>query len=90
MLHPIFEETGNFYDYALAPLHAKLAAAAASVGLPVVDVLNAYKGHEMETLRLPHEKYYDPLHPNVAGHKIVAEYLQDYILANNYVAIPPH
>jgi lysophospholipase L1-like esterase len=90
LLHPIFEETGNFYNYALAPLHARLAAAATSVGLPVVDVLKAYQGHEMEALRLPQEKYYDPLHPNAAGHKIIADYLQNFIVANNYLANSPH
>ncbi len=89
LIHPIFEENGNFDNYALAPLHAKLGAAAASAGLPVVDVLNAYKGHEMHELRLPQKKYYDPLHPNADGHRLTADYLFEYIVANGYVAFPP-
>lgn len=90
LIHPIFQEDSNFDNYSLAPLHAKLGAAAATAGLPVADVLNAYRTHDSKELTPPQKKRFDPLHPNEKGHRIAAEYLFDYILSAGYVPFPPH
>jgi lysophospholipase L1-like esterase len=86
LIHPIFEEDGSFDNYSLASLHAKLGAAATAVGMPVVDVLGAYRSHSSQELTLPLEKGFDPLHPNEEGHRIVADYLGEYILDAGYFA----
>jgi len=88
LIHPIFEENGSFDHYSLAPLHAKLGATAAAVGLPVVDIWEAYKSHEPRELTLPQGHRFDPLHPNEEGHRIAADFLFNYILAAGYAAFP--
>jgi len=90
LIHPIFHEDGRFDNYSLASLHAKLGAAATAVGMPVVDVLGAYRSHSSQELTLPLENGFDPLHPNEEGHRIVADYLGEYILGAGYLAFQPH
>lgn len=89
LIHPIFEEDGSFDNYSLASLHAELGAAATAVGMPVVDVLGAYRSHSAQELTLPLERGFDQLHPNEEGHRIVADYLVEYILAAGYLALAP-
>jgi lysophospholipase L1-like esterase len=85
LIHPIFEEDGSFDNYSLASLHAQLGAAASAVGLPVVDVLDAYRSHSMQDLILPLKDRFDQLHPNEEGHRIVADYLIERMGPNGSV-----
>jgi len=88
LIHPFFEENGSFDNYSLASLHAKLGAAATAAGLPVVDVLSAYRSHSAQELTQPPKNGFDRWHPNKEGHRIVADYLVEYIRAAGYLAFP--
>ena len=90
LIHPIFEENGSFDDYSLASLHAELGATATAAGLPVVDVLSAYRSHSANEFTQPSiNGWFDWWHPNKEGHRIVADYLVEYILSAGYPAFAP-
>lgn len=85
IIHPLFEEAGNFDAYSLAPVHAKLRAAASAAGLPVVDLLEAYKHYKPLDLTLPNTQGHDPLHPNEIGHRIAADYIATFLTEHKYL-----
>ena len=89
LIHPVFEEDGKFDNYSLAPVHTKLSAAAVAEGLPVVDILDVYRTHDPRELMLTSKHGHDPWHPNEEGHRIVADYLGEYILDAGYLAFQP-
>jgi lysophospholipase L1-like esterase len=89
LIHPVFEEDGNFDNYSLAPVHTKLSAAAAAGRLPVVDLLDAYRTHDTRELTQTSTQGHDPWHPNREGHRIVADYLVEYIQNAGYLASQP-
>jgi lysophospholipase L1-like esterase len=81
LIHPILEENGNFADYPLSLLHTKLAVAAADAGLPVIDLLDAYRPYKTDDLDLSRTRGHDLWHPNEKGHEIVADVLLNYMNA---------
>jgi hypothetical protein len=75
-IHPVFEEGGRFETYSLRDVHADVSAMAESAGLRVVDLLDAYRGRDPESLKLPDPPgWHDAWHPNAEGHRLAAEYL---------------
>ena len=55
--------------------NARLAEVAARAGLTPLDLLEAYRHVPADTLRTPHEGWFDPYHPNAKGHRLAAEFL---------------
>ncbi|MEZ5503380.1 MAG: SGNH/GDSL hydrolase family protein [Halioglobus sp.] len=88
VIFPVLEDGENFDHYSLAPVHARLAAAASAAGLPVVDELDAFRAYPPGSLSLPLASGHDPLHPNATGHRIAAQHLYDYIVAGGYLDSP--
>ncbi len=75
-IHPVFEQGGRFETYSLANVHADLADMARHAGLHPVDLVEAYAGHDPETLKLPDPPgWHDAWHPNTEGHRLAAEIL---------------
>ena len=85
LIHPILEEDSSFDNYSLATVHTKLGAAAADAGLPVLDLLKAYRSHNPWDLTLTSEHGFDPWHPNEEGHRIAADALVKFISEGNYL-----
>lgn len=76
VIHPVFEQGGRFETYSLRDVHVDLKGLAESAGLRVVDLLDAYLGHDPESLKVPDPPgWHDPWHPNVLGHRLAAEYV---------------
>jgi len=76
VIHPVFEKGGSFDAYSLSDVHADLAGMAHDAGLTVVDLLDAYRGHDPASLKLPDAPdWHDPWHPNAEGHRLAAELL---------------
>jgi len=84
LIHPIFEENGDYDSYFLAPLHARLSTAASESGLQVVDLLDAYRPYDPAELKLPSDLGHDLWHPNEEGHRIAAAALLSFIDENGY------
>jgi lysophospholipase L1-like esterase len=82
VIHPLFEENGTFENYWMMSVHTRLASAASGVGLPVIDILNAYKAYDPQELTIPTLHAYDSLHPNEKGHRVAADYLFGVIREN--------
>lgn len=85
LIHPVFEKNKDFNIYSLNLLHKKLSKAASKSGLIVLDLLDAYKAYNPDEIKLHNKKWYDPWHPNVKGHMIVAEYIYNNIDRKEYI-----
>jgi lysophospholipase L1-like esterase len=87
-IHPAFEKGGRFEAYSLANVHADLARMARHAGLHPVDLLEAYAGHDPETLKLKDPPgWHDAWHPNTEGHRLAAEALAARL--RGYLSRPP-
>ena len=78
----IFPQLIDFDDYPYADIHALVSTAAREAGLPVLDLIGAFAKVAPETVKLA------PLdfgHPNAAGHRIAAERIHEYLLAEGLV-----
>ena len=80
LIHPVFKKNGDYDNYPLAPLHAKLGEAASKSGLPVLDLLNAYRLYKPYELAIAGS---DSWHPNEKGHRVAADALLGFINENN-------
>jgi len=80
VIHPVFEKDRGFGDSSFAPLHAQLAREARDAGLIVVDLLDAYRGHEPRTLQQDDPNWFDLWHPNALGHALAAEAIEPALL----------
>jgi lysophospholipase L1-like esterase len=79
LIHPILKENGDFASYPLPHLHANLAALARDAGLPVIDLLDAYRPYKTDDLNLSRTRRHDLWQPNEKGHRIVADALLNYL-----------
>jgi hypothetical protein len=51
---------------------------ATSAGLIVWDVYDAFREYDPQELQvMSNTRWYDPWHPNIKGHTIIAEYLYE-------------
>lgn len=80
MIHPVFEEDG-FQEYELTELHENLATEARLNGFECIDILDDYQVRADENFARsdPSSDWFDPWHPNAAGHQVVAERLASEI-----------
>jgi len=83
LIHPVFEKDKNFENYSLTALHDKLRETAVKAGLIALDLLDAYKTHHPDDLKVHNAKFYDPWHPNEKGHLIVAESIYNKLETDN-------
>ena len=81
IVHPVFETNGHFSKYKLKSLHDELANQSTTAGLTAIDLLDAYKNYSAKELHLEvsGSGWWDPWHPNVLGHELIADYLYSYI-----------
>ncbi len=80
VIHPVFEDRSSFVDYSLVPLHRELRARFAAEGMPVLDLVDAYRDRAPAALALRQaDGRIDPWHPNVEGHAIAASAIADWI-----------
>jgi lysophospholipase L1-like esterase len=81
-IHPAFEQGGRFETYSLAGIHADLAEMARGAGLRPVDLVEAYRGRDPESVKQPDPPgWHDAWHPNVEGHRLAAELLAPHVRA---------
>ena len=69
------QEGQQFSAYPLTALHDEINQYAQAAGLQVVDLLDAHRSYTSAELTLPPVTWFDPWHPNVLGHQIVAQQL---------------
>jgi lysophospholipase L1-like esterase len=71
----IFPLMWELDDYPLAAIHAKVAAAARDLGIPVLDLLDAFRGEDTESLWVHPSNH----HPNEKAHAIAGTALSKYL-----------
>ena len=81
LLFPVFDSPMND-DYAYADLHDKLRGIGRSLGIPVLDLLEAYRGVDVYRLALVP---YTDAHPNELAHRIAADAILDYLARGRLV-----
>ncbi|MDP8230013.1 MAG: SGNH/GDSL hydrolase family protein [Candidatus Gorgyraea atricola] len=82
LIFPIFvENIETFSEYPIVSLHRKLYSVATEEGLIALDILDCFKAFSIEELRNHALSYFDILHPNEKGHKVVADYLYRRIVS---------
>jgi len=78
LIHPIFEKGKTYAEYSLMPIHTMLNTMATSSGLTVWDLYEAFRYYDPQELQVAsNAQGYDPWHPNIKGHTIIAEYLYE-------------
>ena len=78
LIHPIFEKGKTYAEYSLVPVHTMLNTMAASAGLMVWDLYEAFRAYNPQELTVvSNTPWHDPWHPNIKGHTIIAEYLYE-------------
>jgi lysophospholipase L1-like esterase len=78
LIHPIFEKGKTYAEYSLMPIHTMLNTIATAAGLLVWDVYDAFRAYDPQELQVANNTpWYDPWHPNIKGHTIIAEYLYE-------------
>ena len=85
VIHPVFEEGRGYDAYTLARLHAELRRLAEAAGLPVLDLLETYRGHDPESLKQHAPDVYDPWHPNARGHALAARAIERFLVREGLV-----
>jgi lysophospholipase L1-like esterase len=83
----IFPETliEDWQDYPYADLHHRVARAARSAGLEVVDLLGAFQQYPPRRLRISPEDR----HPSVLAHRVAAQTLHAYLIENHAAFVHP-
>ncbi len=71
----IFPLMWELDDYPLAAIHAKIAAAARGLGIPTLDLLDAFRGRDAESLWVHPSNH----HPNERAHAIAGYALSEYL-----------
>lgn len=79
VIHPVFERDRGFADSSFAAIHAELGREARRAGLVVVDLLDAYRGHEPASLQRQSPHWFDPWHANARGHALAALALEPVV-----------
>lgn len=85
LIHPIIQKDKSYQEYSLTALHLKLGNLATNAGLIVLDILDAYKPFHSDDITQFVEGGYDPWHPNVMGHRIVAEAIYKKMNEGKYI-----
>ena len=81
LVFPIFDSPmDNSYSY--GALHDKMRKTGESLGIPVLDLLEAYRG--VNVYRLAVVPYTDA-HPNELGHRIAADTILDYLVRGRLI-----
>lgn len=81
ILFPIFDSRMDD-AYAYTDLHDKIREVGQSLGIPVLDLLEAYRGVDVYRLALVP---YTDAHPNELGHRIAADAILDYLARGRLV-----
>ncbi len=76
---PVLIESDSFSDYPYRGIHEELVSMAAALGFDTVDLLDAFAATNPQTLSQDLTPWFDPWHPNAAGHDLFATYLADHI-----------
>ena len=71
----IFPLMSDLDDYPFAAIHTKVAAAARGLGIPVLDLLDAFRGQDTEALWVHPWNH----HPNEKAHAIAGYALSEYL-----------
>jgi lysophospholipase L1-like esterase len=91
LIHPIFEKGKTYAEYTLIPIHTMLNTMATSAGLIVWDLYEAFRDYDPQELQVTsNPKWYDPWHPNIKGHTIIAEYLYEKLTQGLLVQETPN
>ena len=91
LIHPIFEKGKTYAEYTLIPIHTILNTMATSAGLIVWDLYEAFRDYDPQELQVTsNPKWYDPWHPNIKGHTIIAEYLYEKLTQGLLVQETPN
>ena len=85
LIHPVIQKDKSYQEYSLTALHKKLGHLATKTGLIVIDILDAYKAFHSDDITQVVEGGYDPWHPNVLGHRIIAEYIFNKMREGQYI-----
>lgn len=81
LVFPIFDSPMDD-SYSYGALHAKMREVGQSLGVPVLDLLEAYRG--IDVYRLAVVPYTDA-HPNELAHRIAADAILDYLVRGRLV-----
>lgn len=81
LVFPIFDSPMDD-SYSYGALHDKMRKTGQSLGIPVLDLLAAYRG--VDVYRLAVAPYTDA-HPNELGHRIAADTILDYLVRGRLI-----
>ncbi len=81
LLFPVFDSPMDD-AYAYTDLHDKIREVGQSLGIPVLDLLEAYRGVDVYRLALVP---YTDAHPNELAHRIAADFILDYLARARFV-----
>lgn len=83
LVHPVFEQEGDFAEYSLHDIHSMLIATGRDAGLYPVDLLEAYRNYTASMLHQEDyiDGWWDPWHPNRLGHLLIAQHLAPLVLS---------
>jgi len=79
MIHPVFQKGIAFEWYTLGDLHKQLTETATASGLIPLDLLPALQPYPAEDVKLHWNDWYDPWHPNPRGHRLLGQYMRDFV-----------
>jgi hypothetical protein len=76
---PLLIEADSFADYPYHGIHQDLSSMAAGLGFHTVDLLDAFAATNPQILSQDLTPWFDPWHPNAAGHDLIARFLAEQI-----------
>jgi lysophospholipase L1-like esterase len=79
LIHPLLGDE-SFASYRARWIHADIAQIARTLGLDVIDLLDAVQDHRPADLAQKTADRVDPWHPNALGHRLFADYLVERLL----------
>jgi lysophospholipase L1-like esterase len=72
---PLQEQLTKEGSYLLQDYHEAMRYIGKQKGVPVIDLISAFRREKARTLFLPH----DPIHPSEAGHQLIAEKIAQFL-----------
>jgi len=76
LIHPVFNDSGDFNSYPFRTLNKQLSSLSSDNGIEVVDLTQAYLPYDpVELAQKKGDGLIDPCHPNIKGHEIVANHI---------------
>ena len=76
---PVLIDADSFSEYPYRDIHDDLKLLAAGLGFDTVDLLDAFAATNPRSLSQNLTRWFDPWHPNAAGHELIARFLADQI-----------